>query len=742
MEGAAGTERPGGAAGVVVLGAARSGTSAVARALVAGGFFAGTEAELLGPLHSNPVGHYELVAALDFNEEAIERFGYRGWPEAPTREEQEWHRHEATPQLDVIVESLIAAGEGAPVLLKEPRINNLLPLWQPTIEGVLHPVLVVRDPLEAALSQAERDDVPIAYALAAWETQVTTALEWLDGRTATVAQYGTLVAESEAVEDVLRAAGAHLEPARAERLRPAKAGEGLRPSLRHQRAEGRSRAEHLTGRQMTLWEFLRALPVGDVDFAVPDALLGECEAARAVLRSEGERLRLEEERAEALQRAEERAEDLERRFGEALDLVQRTSAATGDNGNSGAPPTDDGFRQGPRDYAGLEAAIAAGEPVVWCDRPDLHGLREARIPVEVLGWAVAPGGIASVRVLVDGVDRGEPAMGLMRPELAPLVGQENTERCGYFLRLDPSVCMPGKHTLAVVATAHDGRAVGISGEIEFLTEEEFERRTGGRRAELPPGHRYPSPEREARYRWAAGLAGSGRVLDAGCGRGVGTAILAERAREAIGVDLSPPAVEAAQRKHGDRARFEPADVRDLPFADGEFDVAVCFETLQRLENPETALDELRRVLRPDGLLLVSAPNPAAYPAGNPLHRSEISPGELQGMLASRFANVAIHRQQTYFASLLGSAALLSHDSPPVQIGTTTTKVSGGPPGTELHAVAVASDGPLPPEPAQLALGEDVAYRAQEALLKEWQERAVKAEAEAFARAKELRELQP
>lgn len=250
----------------------------------------------------------------------------------------------------------------------------------------------------------------------------------------------------------------------------------------------------------------------------------------------------------------------------------------------------------------------------------------------------------------------------------------------------------------------------------------------------------PAPERVVRYRWAAGVAGGLRVLDAACGAGWGTATLAETAAAAVGVDLSPGAIATARRERGSAAEFVEGDLRRLPFASGEFDLATCFEALAHLTEPEAALGELHRVLGPGGTLLVSAPNPAIYPAGNPLHLSETTPAELERLLRKRFANVAVHWQQTYFASLLGSSDLLARADPGAEISVRAIKLAGGAPEGALHAIAAASDGELPPPPAWLALGEDSAYEERQQPLREWQERAIRAEAEACALERKVREI--
>ncbi|MGC1852017.1 MAG: class I SAM-dependent methyltransferase [Solirubrobacterales bacterium] len=251
-------------------------------------------------------------------------------------------------------------------------------------------------------------------------------------------------------------------------------------------------------------------------------------------------------------------------------------------------------------------------------------------------------------------------------------------------------------------------------------------------------HGSPGPERLARYRWAARVIDGGRVLDAGCGTGWGTASLARVATRAVGVDYSPPAILEARETHGQVAEFHDGDLRSLPFEDGAFDDVVCFETLGHVAEVDKVLDELRRVLRPGGLLLISSANRRVYPTGNPLHLRERTTGEFERELSSRFAHVAIYGQQTYFASLLASMEMLALADPSTPIEAEVSKLSGDPPGTEVHAVAAASDVELPPPPPHLALGEDVRYEEQARELREWRERAVEAEAALLAARRELR----
>ena len=104
-----------------------------------------------------------------------------------------------------------------------------------------------------------------------------------------------------------------------------------------------------------------------------------------------------------------------------------------------------------------------------------------------------------------------------------------------------------------------------------------------------------------------GLAGGARVLDVGCGTGEITSRLAARFPGAsfVGVDLEEPHLERARRlcaPFGDRVRFQVADALQLPFEDGQFDLAVSRHVLQAVPDAPKVLSEMARVTRSGGRL--------------------------------------------------------------------------------------------------------------------------------------------
>ncbi len=141
--------------------------------------------------------------------------------------------------------------------------------------------------------------------------------------------------------------------------------------------------------------------------------------------------------------------------------------------------------------------------------------------------------------------------------------------------------------------------------------------------------------------------------------------------------------------------LQAEDLRKLSFGDNTFELVVCFEVIERMQNPSGVLDELVGVLAPGGLLLISSPRHSLYRAGNPHHIHEFTPSELEEVLSARLANVRLVRQSNYIVSaLLGDASYAQGDGNPIDdIG--IRKLTTGTPGEETYTIAISSDSPLP-----------------------------------------------
>lgn len=105
--------------------------------------------------------------------------------------------------------------------------------------------------------------------------------------------------------------------------------------------------------------------------------------------------------------------------------------------------------------------------------------------------------------------------------------------------------------------------------------------------------------------WVRSLGPARSALDLGCGDGRLTGRLA--ADEVVGADVSGVALERARRRHPD-IEFVPLEAnRPLPFEDSSFDLVLCADTLEHVQDVQLLLSEVRRVLEPGGELAVSTP---------------------------------------------------------------------------------------------------------------------------------------
>lgn len=116
----------------------------------------------------------------------------------------------------------------------------------------------------------------------------------------------------------------------------------------------------------------------------------------------------------------------------------------------------------------------------------------------------------------------------------------------------------------------------------------------------------------ARYSFAKELCAGRRVLDAACGEGYGSRLLANwGASEVVGVDISAEAIASAQQHFSsENVRFIQNDAETLPrhFEPNSFDLIVSFETIEHVQDPALFLRNIRDLLKPGGVVAISCPN--------------------------------------------------------------------------------------------------------------------------------------
>lgn len=160
-----------------------------------------------------------------------------------------------------------------------------------------------------------------------------------------------------------------------------------------------------------------------------------------------------------------------------------------------------------------------------------------------------------------------------------------------------------------------------------------------------------------RYLFARQFVRGRDVLDIASGQGYGSALLAQVARSVVGVDIDEASVKDAQSHYGsDRLQFVAGDCACIPLGDATVDVVVSFETLEHHARHEEMLREIRRVLRPEGLLVLSTPDRLLYSEAegfhNPFHVKELDEAEFRSLMQRHFPNLQLLRQRVLAGSWL------------------------------------------------------------------------------------------
>ena len=148
------------------------------------------------------------------------------------------------------------------------------------------------------------------------------------------------------------------------------------------------------------------------------------------------------------------------------------------------------------------------------------------------------------------------------------------------------------------------------------------------------------------YEWIRARVGGLRVVDMACGEGYGSAVLARTAAAVVGVDANPEAHEHASARY---TREGLSFRRDLVETFSEpCDVIVFLQTIEHVANPDVVLEHFKRLVGPDGLVVLSTPNvltlapEGAEKSENPWHLKEYRVEEFRALCEAHFSAVELH----------------------------------------------------------------------------------------------------
>lgn len=242
----------------------------------------------------------------------------------------------------------------------------------------------------------------------------------------------------------------------------------------------------------------------------------------------------------------------------------------------------------------------------------------------------------------------------------------------------------------------------VPGEVQHFTGERFTTAmTGG----IDHEHRH-------RYLVAAGLCAGKRVLDVASGEGYGSGLLATVAADVVGVDVDPATIaHARQTYQRDNLRFVASSATSLPLGDGTIDVVVSFETVEHFTEHDAFMAEIRRVLVPGGLLVMSSPIKGVYfeNDANHFHLRELTRDEFVNYISAAFKHTRFFEQKALMGSVIAatrgiSGAGLGHK----RLDENSFDQRGFALVDSPYLIAIASDAMLP-DSFDLAILDDTGY---------------------------------
>ena len=167
-----------------------------------------------------------------------------------------------------------------------------------------------------------------------------------------------------------------------------------------------------------------------------------------------------------------------------------------------------------------------------------------------------------------------------------------------------------------------------------------------------------------RYAFASEFVSGKKVLDLASGEGYGSFMLSREAKIVVGIEIDPQAVVHAENKYIKKnIKFIRGSILNIPIEEEKaFDVIICFEAIEHIEDQDGLLSEVKRLLKDDGLFIVSTPNKLSYTDDanyhNPFHLKELYFKNFEQLLRNYFENICFFGQRVYTGSSIW--ALMDH----------------------------------------------------------------------------------
>lgn len=153
-----------------------------------------------------------------------------------------------------------------------------------------------------------------------------------------------------------------------------------------------------------------------------------------------------------------------------------------------------------------------------------------------------------------------------------------------------------------------------------------------------------------RYTFASNFIEGKIVLDIASGEGYGSNLMSEKALFVYGVDIDKKTIANSSYKYlKQNLQFLIGSTSAIPLDDESIDVVVSFETIEHHDKHEEMMVEIKRVLKPNGILIISTPDKLFYSDkrkfSNEFHIKELYKNEFIGLLSDSFKNIQLFSQQ-------------------------------------------------------------------------------------------------